>query len=344
MKNLKILLGMFLIAPFQVAAQQSPTIGYFNEWPLPAQFGRENGAFSEALGIGVNWRAFNTGAGISAALSNDDIQIALSQGVVPLLLAINSGIDIRIVDIAVSYSGIENCVVRARLDITSANAIELEGLSVAVPLGTTVHFSLLEQLKHLGVNASKLHLLDMSPSRAAAAFAHGDADMACGWGADLEHMKERGNTLLNPEELSAIGILAFDAIVIQDFYGISNSETVANILNTNDKLNFAYRDDRSGMLDGIASAVSMTEPASTATLDMFEFPDMDEKLSEKWLGGGVQTYLKSLADFFVEQGTMSNALDSYDSFVSPEYLRAVQVLQLEETTNDPTVLSPQQQD
>ncbi len=342
---MKIFLGittLMLISPILAYAQQAVTIGYFNEWPLPAHYGKQSNTFSEALRARVNWPSFDSAADMSDALENGTIQIAFSQGIVPLLVAASEGKDVEIVDIAVSYPGVENCVVRARLNISQENAEELEGLKVALPVGTTVHFSLLKQMSHLGVDASKLVLIDMPPSRAAAAFANAEVDMACGWGSALEQMKKRGNVLLDGNELTDIGVLAFDTILVQNFYGISNTSLLTKILDLNDKIVFSYNSDPTAMLDEIASSVAMTESAARATMQTFTFLPIDQKLDEAWLGGGVQSYMKSLADFFVEQGTMNRALDSYDALVNISYLQAVLALQLSETTNDSTLFAPQQ--
>jgi len=45
-------------------------------------------------------------------------------------------------------------------------------------------------------------------------------------------------------------------------------------------------------------------------------------LSDKWLGGGTQNFLKAVGDFFVEQNTIPKARDSYDSAVDRSYLEA----------------------
>ena len=38
------------------------TVAYFLEWPTPNQYAQATGAYDEALGVKVNWRAFDTGA------------------------------------------------------------------------------------------------------------------------------------------------------------------------------------------------------------------------------------------------------------------------------------------
>ena len=44
------------------------------------------------------------------------------------------------------------------------------------------------------------------------------------------------------------------------------------------------------------------------------------------LAGGLQAYLKSVADFFVTTGNIPKALDSYDGVVDASYLQAASKL------------------
>jgi len=46
-------------------------------------------------------------------------------------------------------------------------------------------------------------------------------------------------------------------------------------------------------------------------------------LSDAWLGGTVQDVMKQQMDFFVEQGEIPEALDSYDAFVNTTFLEAI---------------------
>ena len=112
------------------------TVGYFLEWPMPFLAAKASGAYDEALGKKVNWVSFETGTAMSAAMASGDVQLSVSQGVPPFVVATSGGQDIQIVDVAVSYSENDNCVVAEALEIDKDSAGELAGKKVAVPLGT----------------------------------------------------------------------------------------------------------------------------------------------------------------------------------------------------------------
>ena len=87
------------------------TVAYFLEWPMPFQFAKVNGTYEEEMGVKINWVSFDTGTAMSAAMASGDVQIAVSQGVPPFVVAASAGQDLQILDVAVSYADNDNCVV-----------------------------------------------------------------------------------------------------------------------------------------------------------------------------------------------------------------------------------------
>ena len=88
--------------------------------------------------------------------------------------------------------------------------------------------------------------------------------------------------------------------------------------------NAAYAADPTAKLDVIAQAAGMDEDGAAANLATFSFPDKDAQLSDAWMGGTVQSFVKEVADFFVEQGELDSSLDSYDEFVNTLFLEHVE--------------------
>lgn len=306
------------------AAMDEITVAYFLEWPMPFQYGKVNGLYEEALGAKINWRAFDTGTAMSAAMASGDVQISVSQGVPPFVVATSAGQDLQVVDVAVSYSDNDNCVVRSSLEITKDNAKELEGKKAGVPIGTAAHYGFLKQMAHFGVDTSTMEIVDMAPPDGAAAFAGGNLDMVCGWGGNLRKMKEHGNVLLTGAEKEELGIQVFDVTSVSSSYAAEHPEQLAKFLKVTADMNKKYLSDAEEMLPVIAKDAGMDADAAKSTLAGFAFPTIEEQLSDKWLGGGSQTFLKEVADFFVSTKNIPEARDSYDSAVNTEPLKAAQ--------------------
>ena len=310
------------------AAAHEITVAYFLEWPMPFQYAKEKGMYDEALGVKVNWVSFDTGTAMSSAMASGDVQISVSQGVPPFVVAASGGQDIQIVDVAVSYSENDNCVVAEALEIDKTNAKEVEGKKVGVPLGTAAHYGFLSQMNHFGVDISTMDIVNMAPPDGAAAFANGELDMVCGWGGALRRMKEHGNVLLTGAEKEELGILVFDVTSAPANFVAEQGDMLAKFLKVTADANEMWNSgaNTAEMLPVIAKDAGMDEQATADTMATFKFPGVDEQLSDKWLGGAAQTFMKGVADVFVDAGSIDAALDSYEGAVDTGPLTAAKGL------------------
>jgi len=300
------------------------TVAYFLEWPMPMMAAKASGAYEEALGMEVNWVSFETGTAMSAAMASGDVQISVSQGVPPFVVAASGGQDIQVLDVAVSYSDNDNCVVASSLEIDASSAGELAGKTVAVPLGTAAHYGFLRQMDHFGVPLDSLSIVDMAPPEGAAALGNGAVDFACGYGGGLSSMREFGNTLLTGAEKEELGILVFDVTVAPADYIAENGDVVSKFLAVtaaaNEEWNTNPNDE---MLAAIASESGMDLEAARSAISTMKFPSVEEQLSDAWLGANAATFMKGVADVFVTAGSIDGALDNYENAVNAGPLQAV---------------------
>ena len=315
-----------IMAGVQAAQADDITVAYFLEWPMPFQYAKETGMYEEALGVSINWVSFDTGTAMSAAMASGDVQISVSQGIPPFVVATSAGQDLQVLDVAVSYADNDNCVVRADLEIDKDSADELAGKKVAVPLGTAAHYGFLKQMEHFGVDLASLEIVDMAPAEGEAALSQGAVDMSCGWGGALRRMLNSGNVLLTGAEKTELGILVFDATTAPTSYVAQNSDQAAAFLGVTAAANAMWADEanRAKMLPVIAKDAGMSEADAEATLATFVFPTVDEQLSAAWLGGNAQTFMKGVADVFVNAGSIDASKASYADNVNADPLAASQ--------------------
>lgn len=299
-------------------AMDEITVAYFTEWPMPFQYAKQMGTYDEEMGVKVNWRAFDTGTAMSAAMASGDVHLSVSQGVPPFVVATSAGQDLQIIDVAVSYADNDNCVVASALEIDKDTAADLAGKKVAVPLGTAAHYGFLRQMEHFGVELASLEIVNMAPPEGAAAIAQGAVDMFCGWGGALRRAKEHGNVLLSGAEKEDLGILVFDVTSAPAPFVAENPDLVAAFLKVTAEANAMWADpaNRDTMLPVIAQDAGMDLDATAETIDTFIFPTIEEQLGSRWLGGGAQEFMQGVAQVFVEAGSIPSALDSYDTLVN----------------------------
>ncbi len=305
------------VATVSFAQPKEITVAYFLEWPMPYLAAKAAGTYDKEMGVKVNRRSFETGTAMSAAMASGDVQIAVSQGVPPFVVAASGGQSIQVVDIAVSYSDNDNCVVSKKLEIDKSSAKELAGKTVAVPLGTAAHYGFLRQMDHFGVAVSSLKVINMAPPEGAAALAQGSVDFACGYGGGLTRMKEYGNVLLTGKEKEALGILVFDVTSSPTNFIAENQQLLSKFLKVTANANTQWNAKKDpAMLKVIAKESGMDEAAAAKSIATMSFPSAKDQLSKQWLGGNAQTFMKGVADVFMTAGNIKKVLPSYDKSVN----------------------------
>jgi taurine transport system substrate-binding protein len=307
------------MTPQRAAAAEELTVAYFLEWPMPFQYAKVEGIYEKELGTKIKWVAFDTGTAMSAAMASGDVQISVSQGVPPFVVAASAGQDLQIVDVAVSYAENDNCVVAEALEIDKDNAKELEGKKVGVPKGTAAHYGFLRQMDHFGVDINTMEIVDMAPPDGAAAFAQGNLDMVCGWGGSLRRMKEHGNILLTGAEKEKLGILVFDVTSVPASFAAEQSELLSKFLKVTADMNAMWNsgNNTSKMLPVIAKDSGMDLKATLETMETFVFPSVEDQLSAKWLDGGAQEFMLGVANVFKTAGSIDSARSTYADAVNP---------------------------
>ncbi|WP_072856170.1 ABC transporter substrate-binding protein [Loktanella atrilutea] len=320
--------ALALLTGGQAMAQAASelTVGYFLEWPMPFEYAKVQGTYDEVLGMKVNWVSFDTGTAMSAAMASGDVQISVSQGVPPFVIAASAGQDLQVLDVAVSYADNDNCVVAAGLEIDKDSAGELAGKKVAVPLGTAAHYGFLKQMDHFGVDPAGMEVVDMAPPEGAAALAQGSVDMMCGYGGSLRTAMEYGNVLLTGDEKTELGILVFDVTSAPAAFVAENPELVAKFLSVTAKANADWNSGAAveEMVPVIAQDSGMDEAAVRDFMSTFTFPSIEDQLSQKWLGGNAAEFMKGVAQVFVDAGSIPSALDDYTAAVNTGPLQAAE--------------------
>ncbi|MBZ8132731.1 ABC transporter substrate-binding protein [Afifella sp. IM 167] len=300
------------------------TVAYFLEWPSPNLMYKADGRFDEEMGVPVDWRSFGNGNEMASAMASGSVQIAYSQGLVPFVVAVTNGVPLKLVSAAVSYAENDNCVVREDAGITQENAKELEGKKVATPIGNVTHYKLLKTLDYLGVDASKVNLVQMNPPEGAVALEQGLVTMACGFGGALKRMKESGHVLMTAKEQEDIGIRVFDIVSVTEDFAENHPDLVVKFLQLTEDANDAFKADQEKYLPILAEQSGQDLADSREMVDLFEFPSRDEQLSEAWMGGKVQEFINEVADFYVEQGQLSSRLDDYSSTIDTSFMEKVE--------------------
>jgi taurine transport system substrate-binding protein len=268
------------------SAANEVRVAFFLEWPTPNQEDKVKGMYEKALGVPVKWTNFTNGGAMTDAMLAGDIDISYSQGLVPFINAVKSKAPIKLVDIAMEYGmGGTTCVTSNASGITKANASELEGKKVAVPLGTMAEYVFDESMKLVGADRKKMDIIQMDPEEGAAALVSGDVVMACLFGGNsIKAATAVGSRLLTVQEARDAGILGIDITSVTTKFMKENPGMVRTFIEVTHEANARYKAGKSD-LNVIAKDAEMSLDGMKDTIGGFKFLRLTEETSQSMTKG-----------------------------------------------------------
>jgi taurine transport system substrate-binding protein len=322
-KIISLLLGSIVALAFTASvafsAANQVRVAFFLEWPTPNQEDKVKKTFDDALGVPVKWTNFANGGAMTDAMLAGDIDISYSQGLVPFINAVKSKAPLKLVDVAMEYGmGGTTCVTSKASGITKANASELEGKKVAVPLGTMAEYVFDESMKVVGADRKKMDIIQMDPEEGAAALISGDVVMACLFGGNsIKAALASGSRLLSVQEARDAGIQGIDITSVTDKFMKENPGMVRTFIEVSHEANARYRAGKSD-ISIIAKDAEMSVADTKDTMGGFKFLTPAETKKSMSKGGLLMKYLDGMGKTF---GTAENpTLKDYSKTVDTSFL------------------------
>ncbi len=183
------------------AAAETVIIGHFGN-PTPMQVAAAEKKFSEATGWDVEWRKFASGAEVIAAMASGDIKLS-ELGSSPLAIAASQGVELQLFLIAQAIGKAESLIVRNGSGIETLS--DLKGKRIAVPVGSTAHFSLMGVLAHEGLTNNDVTVMSMPPDQIAAAWQQDAIDGAFIWQPVQSQILQTGKLLVGADTAAEWG-------------------------------------------------------------------------------------------------------------------------------------------
>lgn len=303
------------------AAAEEVRIAFFLEWATPNQEAKIKNVFDKAFGVPVRWTNFATGVEMTEAMLSGDIDISYSQGMAPFVNAVNAKAPIKIVEIAVTY-GMAGTTCIAEKGISKANAADLEGSKVAVPLGTMADFVFQEMMKVSGVDTSKIQVVDMEPADGAVALIDGNVSMACLFGKNsIDKALENGQYLMSVKEAYDAGISGIDITSVTDKFAQENPEMVRTFIEINQEYNAKFAAGKSDIAS-IAKDAGMTVEKTKNQMSGFGFPEVSEQKSQYFnKDGKIIKLLDYMGNMFASDE--NPALKDYSKVIDTSFIESL---------------------
>lgn len=318
-------------APDAKAQSSEPmevTVGYqliYNPWKVAIH----DRAFEKATGYSIQWKQFDSGASVVEAMEAGDVQIAVA-GSSPIASAASRGVPIELFWIAEDIAAAEALVVREGSGIQAPQ--DLRGKRLAAPFVSTSHFHALFALEQFGIAPNQLELVDMEPPNIAGAWSRGEIDAAFVWEPALGEIKRSGKVLVTSGTLTRWGRATFDGMIVRKDFSEAHADFMCSFVQVLDEANAAFREAPENFGAGsnnarkIASLIDGDDRKALPALSLYEFPTLEEQVTERWLGGGAQggaaQALRFTSDFLLLQEEVPDTLDDYSPAVNDTHARA----------------------
>lgn len=325
--GLRVFIATSLMAlTMGLQAAEKVTIAY-QTTVEPSKVAQADGAYEKATGWTIDWRKFDTGAEVIAAVASGDVQIGYV-GSSPLAAAASRQLPIETFFIAVQIGASEALVVRNEAGIVKPQ--DLVGKKIAVPFVSTTHYSLLAALKYWGIDPKALQIVNLRPPEIAAAWERGDIDAAYVWDPALGKIKASGKVLTDSAQVAQWGAPTFDAWIVRRDFAEKHPKFVQEFARVTAEAVAAYRANPnawgfdSPQTAKIAKLTGANPEEIPELLAGSTFPLAREQVGTALLGGGTVKAIADTAAFLKEQGKVESVLGDYSGYVNPRFIKAAQ--------------------
>lgn len=298
------------------------TIGYQTEIE-PSKKIQADGVLEHEGKAEITWKRFDSGADVIAALASNSIQIGYL-GSAPLAAAVTRQVPIRVVFIASLIGDAEAMAVRPAI----ATPEDLLGKRIATPFASTAHYSLLAALRHWGLAAGAVKIVNLRPPEIIAAWARGDIDGAYVWDPALGNLKATGHVLARSADVAVWGSPTFDVWVARNEFADRHASIVTDFVAALGRENAAYRADpaawlaSSHTLDHLVGLTGAREADVAGILAGSYFPTLDEQASPRFLGHDTAAAIAATAAFLHDAVSGPKPLADYTPYVDARFVKS----------------------
>ncbi|KEY40989.1 taurine ABC transporter substrate-binding protein [Pantoea agglomerans] len=285
----------------------------------PAKVAQADNSFAKESGASVDWRKFDSGAGVLRAMASGDVQIG-NIGSSPLAVAAAQKLPIEAFLLASQLGNSEALVVKK--NITTPK--DLIGKRIAVPFISTTHYSLLAALKHWGIKPSQVQLVNLQPPAIIAAWQRGDIDGAYVWAPAVNELEKEGKVLTDSAEVGSWGSPTLDVWVVRKDFAQQHPEIVTAFARSALDAQQAYLNSpdswlkQSDNLSKLSRLSGVPEAQVPGLVKGNTYLTAQQQVEQ--LGKPVNKAIVDTAQFLKAQGRVPQADNDYSSYVTSRFV------------------------
>ncbi|MDO4911211.1 MAG: ABC transporter substrate-binding protein [Corynebacterium sp.] len=173
----------------------------------------------------ISWQKQEAGAEVIQAFSSASTDLALI-GSSPAAQALSSPLDLN-----VSVPYIFNIIGEAESLVVkdpSVNSLaDLKGKTIAVPTGSTTHYSLLNAISQAGMNETDFNIIFLGPDKMLAGWQGSGMDAAWVWDPTLTKLTESGHIIMSSADTAAAGAPTANVAIVDNAFAAANPAFMA---------------------------------------------------------------------------------------------------------------------
>jgi taurine transport system substrate-binding protein len=275
--------------------------------------------------VDVEYISFDSGRDVNTAMAAKGIDFGLI-GSVAVGVGIAQGLPYKVYFIQSVIGEAEALVAKGNIKTIA----DIKGKKIAVPFGSTTHYSMLSLLKLENINQNQLTIIDMQPPDMVAAWKRGDIDGGFVWQPHLGRLQQDGGTILTSSaDLAKRGVITADLGVVHNDFLAKYPDAVKQYVAVLDKAVKSYRQDAQAAAKAMSSELGISPEETQSVMGQKIWLDASEQATPEYLGtpdkpGVFAQVLKDASDFMVTQKIIAKApeLAIYQKSIRNEFLQS----------------------
>ncbi|WP_422115754.1 ABC transporter substrate-binding protein [Brachybacterium sp. UNK5269] len=246
----------------------------------------------------ISWVKMNSGGDVIQAFGSESVDIA-QVGSSPAVKSTSPPLskDIKVLWISDVIGDAESLIAK---DPAAEELADLEGKTIAVPFGSTAHYSLLTALDEAGLSG-EVGVINLAPDAILAAWQRDEIDAAWIWEPTLTQLLESGHPILSSKDSAEMGAPTFDLVAGTDAFVTENPEFMAMWTAVQAEGTRLLRDEPEVASVSIAVQLGITPQEAENLLTGYIYPTLEEQAGPDYFGGGLADAFRGTAEFLEAQ-------------------------------------------
>jgi taurine transport system substrate-binding protein len=246
----------------------------------------------------IEWKQFDSGGSVNEAFAGGSLDFGLA-GSSPVSRGISQGIEYRVPWIHDVIGKAEALAAKPGI----ASLADLKGKTVAAPLASTTHYSLLAALKDAGVAEQDVKIIDAEPADIAAAWSRDDIDAAYIWNPTLATLTKDGGTVITDSaKEAAAGHRTYDLAVVSDEFASKYPQALQKWVAAQDQAVELLKNDPAAATKAIGAELNLPASEVAEQIEGLRFLTAAEQATPQYLGGTLGKDLLNTAAFNMVAG------------------------------------------